>query len=169
MPVISTRRDGRRESHRGVGKRLPLRCDGSTAPLGARGAGRGSNMSRVLGVGTCALPATQGSHHWAGVKDSGQRLHYSPRKLLIRPYRLSSRDLPLWIQKLACVFPPLLAEQIFPRGKRQVAPHFLPPDLFLVSVRELILGIPAFYGLASSICIQQFTNMPEGHRNSRWG
>lgn len=48
-------------------------------------------------------------------------------------------------------------------------PPFSSPDLFLVSVRELILGIPAFYGLASSICIQQFTNMPEGHRNSRWG
>lgn len=34
MAVISTRRDGRRESHRGVGKRLPLRRDGSAAPRG---------------------------------------------------------------------------------------------------------------------------------------
>lgn len=66
-------------------------------PLVGGRAGRGRNVGGVLGVRTGALPATQGSHHWAGVKDLGQRLHYSPRKLLIRPCRLSSGDLPLWI------------------------------------------------------------------------
>lgn len=66
-------------------------------PLVGGCAGRGSNMDGVLGVGPGAIPATQGSHPWAGVKDLGQRLHYSPRKLLIRPSRLSSGDLPLWI------------------------------------------------------------------------
>lgn len=37
MPVRSTRRGQRREGHRAMGKKLPLRPDGSAAPCGRAG------------------------------------------------------------------------------------------------------------------------------------
>lgn len=130
-----------------------LRLDGSAAPWGLGGgggwgAGKGGNVT-VPEVGADVLPGNPGSYHSAGAKDWGHSLHCPPRKLLPRPCRLSCRDLPLWIWKLACMFPPLLAEHgYFPGAKgRQEVPCFLPPELVPVSVREHILGIPAFCGL----------------------
>lgn len=115
---------------------------------GGWGAGKGGNVT-VPEVGADVLPGNPGSYHSAGAKDWGHSLHCPPRKLLPRPCRLSSRDLPLWIWKLACMFPPLLAKHgYFPGAKgRQEVPCFLPPELVPVSVREHILGIPAFCGL----------------------
>lgn len=70
-------------------------------------------------------------------------------------------EISLYISASAC------RAQIFPRGERQVVPPFSSPQLFPFRVRECVLGTPCFHGLASSICVQSFTNMPNRRRN-RW-
>lgn len=56
--------------------------------------------------------------------------------------------------------------QIFPRSKRQVVPLLPPLNSFHSVYKNALLG-PHTFCIASSVCIQSFTDMPNGHTN-RW-
>lgn len=153
MPAMTTRRGQRRAPHRGMGRTPPPRLFGSAAPCG-RACRQSEQYGQSPGSGN-------GCHAWNSGKPSlGWSERFGPQSALptqkiaystlsVKLWRPPFMDLEIGLHVSACA----CQAQIFPRGKRQVVPHFLPPELFPFNVRELILGIPTFHGLASSICI----------------
>lgn len=146
VTMRSTRRRQRRESHREMQRKLPLRFDGLVAPwregVQTKGASwaaswkwelvlwltsRKTSFGLSKRFGLCCAPTQISGYSTLSIK------HWTP------PFM--DWEISLCVSTFAC------HAQIFPWGKRQVVPYFPPLHSFPSLWENLFLGSHAYMGL----------------------